>query len=135
MPPDGDGGLVTVRRSKTNQVGETRDVQFVRNGALRAIRTLRAATSPEPGDCVVPLSTQMVGLRFTPAAAGIRAPGDGALGTGRAGERSHQSQRVNPRRDARRLRGGVCARCDCGQRPLAAAGGGASMSKDEPQAR
>ena len=65
---DGDGMLVTVRRSKTNQEGEVNDVRFVKDGVARAIRTLRAATSPEPGDRVVPLSAQMVGLRFTAAA-------------------------------------------------------------------
>ena len=32
-------------------------------------RTLRAATSPELGERVVPLSAQMIGLRFTAAAA------------------------------------------------------------------
>ena len=69
--PGGDGILVTVRRSKTNQGGETNDVRFVKDGVLRGIRTLRAATSPEPGDRVVPLSAQMIGLRFTAAAAGI----------------------------------------------------------------
>ena len=70
--PGGDGILVTVlRRSKTNQDGETNDVRFVKDGVLRGIRTLRAATSPEPGDRVVPLSAQMIGLRFTAAAAGI----------------------------------------------------------------
>ena len=46
---DADGILVTVRRSKTNQEGETNDVRFVKDGVARAIRTLRAATSPEPG--------------------------------------------------------------------------------------
>ena len=66
---DGDGILVTVRRSKTNQEGETRDVRFVKGGVARAIRTLREATAPKPGDRVVPLSPQMVGLRFTAAAA------------------------------------------------------------------
>ena len=65
---DGDGMLVTVRRSKTNQEGETNDVRFVKDGVARALRTLRAATSPEPGDRVVPLSAQMIGLRFTAAA-------------------------------------------------------------------
>ena len=34
----------------------------------RAIRTLRAVTNPQPGDRVVPLSPQMVGLRFAAAA-------------------------------------------------------------------
>ena len=59
---DGDGILVTVRRSKTNQEGETSDVRYLKNGAARA------ATSPEPAGRVVPLSAQMVGLRFTSAA-------------------------------------------------------------------
>ena len=65
---DGDGVLVTVRRSKTNQEGETRDVRFVKGGVARAIRTLRAAASPAPTDRVVPLSPKMVGLRFQAAA-------------------------------------------------------------------
>ena len=34
---DGDGVLVTVRRSKTNQEGETTDVRFVKDGVARAI--------------------------------------------------------------------------------------------------
>ena len=66
---DGDGILVTVRRSKTNQEGDVNDVRFVKGGVARAIRTLREATAPKPGDRVVPLSPQMVGLRFTAAAA------------------------------------------------------------------
>ena len=65
---DGDGVLVTVRRSKTNQEGETTDVRFVKGGVARAIRTLRAAASPGPADRVVPLSSKMVGLRFQAAA-------------------------------------------------------------------
>ena len=65
---DGDGILVTVRRSKTNPEGEANDVRYVKDGVARAIRMLRTATSPEPGDRVVPLSAQMIGLRFTAAA-------------------------------------------------------------------
>ena len=65
---DGDGMPVTVRRSKTNQEGEVNDVRFVKGGVARALWTLRAATSPDPGDRVVPLSAQMIGLRFTAAA-------------------------------------------------------------------
>ena len=64
---DGDGMLVTVRRSKTNQEGETNDVRFVKGGVACALRALRAATSPESGDRAVPLSAQMIGLRFTAA--------------------------------------------------------------------
>ena len=81
---DGDGVLVTVRRSKTNQEGEVNDVRFVKDGVARALRMLRAAMSPEPSDRVVPLSAQMIGLRFTAAAlvAGVesRLPLSEALG-------------------------------------------------------
>ena len=65
---DGDGALVTVRRGKTNQEGETRDVRFVKGAVAGAVRTLRAAASPAPEDRVVPLSPKMVGLRFQAAA-------------------------------------------------------------------
>ena len=67
---DGDGVLDTVRRSKTNQDGEVKR-RAVREG--RASRAPSARGGPpraqEPGDRVVPLSAQMVGLRFTAAAA------------------------------------------------------------------
>ena len=66
--PAGDGILVTVRRGKTNQEGETRDVRFVKGAVAGAVRTLRAAASPAPEDRVVPLSPKMVGLRFQAAA-------------------------------------------------------------------
>lgn len=65
---DGGGILVTVRRSKTDQEGAGNDVRFVKDGVERAIRTLRDTTNPEPGDRVVPLSPQAVGMRFTAAA-------------------------------------------------------------------
>ena len=64
----GDGVLVTVRRGKTHPEGEARDVRFVKGDVAGAVRTLRAAASPGPGDRVVPLSPQMVGLRFQAAA-------------------------------------------------------------------
>ena len=37
---DGHGILVTVRRSKTNQVDETSDVRYLKNGPARAVRAL-----------------------------------------------------------------------------------------------
>ncbi len=42
---DGDDVLVSVRRSKTNQDGETNDVRYLKNGAACAIRTLRGNES------------------------------------------------------------------------------------------
>ena len=91
------GMLVTVRRSKTNQEGEVKDVRFVKDGVARALRTLRTATTPEPGDRVVPLSAQMIGLRFTAAAqaAGVDTRVTRALWTRRTGVGANQSGRVD----------------------------------------
>ena len=58
---DGDGVLITVRTSKTNQEGDTADVRYLKNGA--------------PTDRVVVLSPLQIQRRFTAAAraAGIEA--------------------------------------------------------------
>ena len=74
----------------------------MKDGAARATRALRAATSPEPADRVVPLSAQMIGLRFTAAARRLLAPRDRPLRPGRFGKRAHQPRHVDDRRDARR---------------------------------
>ena len=68
---DGDGVLLTVRTSKTNQEGDAADVRYLKNGAANAIRTVRAA----PTDRVVGLSPLQIQRRFTAAAraAGIEA--------------------------------------------------------------
>ena len=44
---DGDGVLITVRTSKTNQEGDTADVRYLKNGAAKAIRTVRGASTTE----------------------------------------------------------------------------------------
>ena len=73
---DGDGVLVTVRTSKTNQEGDTADVRYLKNGAARAVRTIRAARpDAAPTDRVVGLGSLQIQRRFTAAAhaAGIAA--------------------------------------------------------------
>ena len=71
----GAGVLVAVRQSKTNPDGDTADLRYLKNGAARAVRTLRAhrtpagATGPAPPARVVPLTGQQIGQRFTAAAA------------------------------------------------------------------
>ena len=90
---DGDSMLVTVRRSKTNQEGEVNDVRFVKDGVARALRALRAATSPEPGDRVVPLSAQMIGLRFTAAAGSAGVESRVTAHSGRVGLASELTSR------------------------------------------
>ena len=71
---DSDGVLLTVRTSKTNQEGDTADVRYLKNGAAKAIRTLRAADAA-PTDRVIGLSPLQIQRRFTAAAraAGIEA--------------------------------------------------------------
>ena len=71
---DGDGVLLTVRTSKTNQEGDAADVRYLKNGAANTIRTLRAAAAA-PTDRVVGLSPLQIQRRFTAAAraAGIEA--------------------------------------------------------------
>ena len=73
---DGDGVLLTVRTSKTNQAGDAADVRYLKNGAANAIRTLRAAAADAaPTDRVIGLSPLQIQRRFTAAAraAGIEA--------------------------------------------------------------
>ena len=73
---DGDGVLLTVRTSKTNQEGDAADVRYLKNGPANAIRTLRAAAADAaPTDRVIGLSPLQIQRRFTAAAraAGIEA--------------------------------------------------------------
>ena len=73
---DGDGVLLTVRTSKTNQEGDAADVRYLKNGAAKAIRTLRAdRPDAAPTDRVIGLSPLQIQRRFTAAAraAGIEA--------------------------------------------------------------
>ena len=73
---DGDGVLLTVRTSKTNQEGDAADVRYLKNGAANAIRTVRADwPDAAPTDRVVGLSPVQIQRRFTAAAraAGIEA--------------------------------------------------------------
>ena len=68
---DGDGVLLTVRTSKTNHEGDAADVRYLKNGAAKAIRTVRAdRPDAAPTDRVVGLSPLQIQRRFT---AGIEA--------------------------------------------------------------
>ena len=72
----GDGVLLTVRTSKTNQEGDAADVRYLKNGAANAIRTVRADRPDAAAtDRVVGLSPLQIQRRFTAAAraAGIEA--------------------------------------------------------------
>ena len=73
---DGDGVLLAVRTSKTNQEGDAADVRYLKNGPAKAIRILRAdRPGAAPTDRVIGLSPLQIQRRFTAAAraAGIEA--------------------------------------------------------------
>ena len=65
----GNGLLVTVQTSKTNQNGASADIRYLKNGAAAAVRKLRAHRSPEDSDLVFGgLTPQSIGNRFGAAA-------------------------------------------------------------------
>ena len=68
----GDGTLVTVRRSKTNQEGEVNDVRFVKDGVARHpyVANRDESGAGRPGGCRC--QRRLIGLRLTAAAAGTR---------------------------------------------------------------
>ena len=70
---DGQGLLITVRVSKTNQDGAAADVRYSKNGAADTLRHLRAhrfSDQDVAGDeLVFGLTAQSIGHRFTAAAA------------------------------------------------------------------
>ena len=93
-----DGVLLTVRTSKTNQEGDAADVRYLKNGAAKAIRTLRAADADAaPTDRVIGLSPLQIQRRFTAAAPRRRHRGarDGAQWPGRARVRTDGARRVH----------------------------------------
>ena len=95
---DGDGVLLTVRTSKTNQEGDAADVRYLKNGAANAIRTLRAAAADAlPTDRVIGLSPLQIQRRFTAAAsaAGIEARVTAHKWPGRARVRTDGARRVH----------------------------------------
>ena len=100
---DGDGVLLTVRTSKTNQEGDAADVRYLKNGAAKAIRTLRAADAA-PTDRVIGLSPLQIQRRFTAGRPRRRHRGarDGAQWPGRARVRTDGARRVHHRSHAGR---------------------------------
>ena len=69
--------LLTVRTSKTNHEGDAADVRYLKNGAAKAIRTLRADRRQRhthgSGDRVVPATDSAPLHRGAARAAGIEA--------------------------------------------------------------
>ena len=96
---DGDGVLLTVRTSKTNQEGDAADVRYLKNGAANAIRTLRAADADADaahgsGDRVVPATDSAPLHRGRPRRR-HRGARDGAQWPGRARVRTDGARRVH----------------------------------------
>ena len=94
---DGDGVLLTVRTSKTNQEGDAADVRYLKNGAAKAIRTLRAAADAAPTNRVIGLSPLQIQRRVHHRRPRRRHRGarDGAQWPGRARVRTDGARRVH----------------------------------------
>ena len=95
---DGDGVLLTVRTSKTNQEGDAADVRYLKNGAAKAIRTLRAArrrrrTHGSGGRVVA--ATDSAPLHRRRPRRRHRGARDGAQWPGRARVRTDGARRVH----------------------------------------
>ena len=72
---DGDGVLITVRTSKTNQEADAGDVRYLKNGSAKAIRALRTDRPDAlPTDRVIGLSPLQVQRRFSAGSAPPPAP-------------------------------------------------------------
>ena len=95
---DGDGVLLTVRTSKTNQEGDTADVRYLKNGAAKAIRTVRAdrpdAAPTGSGGRVVAVADSAPLHRRRPRRR-HRGALDGAQWPGRARVRTNGARRVD----------------------------------------
>ena len=100
---DGDGVLLTVRTSKTNQEGDAADVRYLKNGGAKAIRTVRAdRPAAAPTDRVVGLSPLQIQRRFTAAASAAGIEARLTAHSGRVGLASELTARGAPSRDGRR---------------------------------
>ena len=102
---DGDGVLLTVRTSKTNQEGDAADVRYLKNGAANAIRTLRAdrrrRRTHGSGGRVVAVADSAPLHRRRPRRR-HRGARDGAQWPGRARVRTDGARRVHHRSHAGR---------------------------------
>ena len=95
---DGDGVLLTVRTSKTNQEGDAADVRYLKNGAAKAIRTLRAdrrRRRPHGSGGRVVAATDSAPLHRGRPRRRHRGARDGAQWPGRARVRTDGPRRVH----------------------------------------
>ena len=82
---DGDQIVVTLRRSRTNPLGEWASVRHLVGGCAAAVRRLHAAMSPAPGDSVIGLSVYQINRRFAAACVAAGLEGRRTTHSGRAG--------------------------------------------------
>ena len=93
---DGDGVLIYVRASKSNQEGSIADKRYVKGGFAAALRRLRLESGPAPGRAnrpVFALSGQQIGRRFTATAKAAGISGHITAHSGRVGLASELTRR------------------------------------------
>ncbi len=80
-----DEVVVTVRRSKTNPLGEWASVRHLVGGCAAAVRRLHAALSPASAELVIGLGITQINRRFAATCATARLEGRRTTHSGRAG--------------------------------------------------
>ena len=93
---DGEGVLIHVRTSKTNQEGTAVDTRYVKDGFAAALRRLRVECGSDRSQAnrpVFTLSGQQISRRFTAAAKAAGIPGRVTAHSGRVGLASELTRR------------------------------------------
>ena len=93
---DGEGLLINVRASKSNQEGATANTRYVKGGFAAALRRLQVEGGPAQGQSNKPvfgLAGQQIGRRFTATAKAAGIPGRITAHSGRIGLASELTRR------------------------------------------
>ena len=93
---DGEGLLINVRASKSNQAGATADTRYVKGGFAAALRRLQVKGGPAQGQASMPvfgLAGQQIGRRFAATAKAAGIPGRITAHSGRVGLASELTRR------------------------------------------
>ena len=120
-----DEVVVTVRRSKTNPLGEWASVRHLVGGCAAAVRRLHAALSPAPTELVIGLGITQINRRFAAACAAAGLEDRRTTHSGRAGLAMELSARGASAREVQLAGGWKDASVVARYAPSVGSGGGA----------
>ena len=120
-----DEVVITVRRSKTNPLGEWASVRHLVGGCAAAVRRLHVALSPAPAELVIGLGITQINRRFAAACAAAGLKGRRTTHSGRAGLAMELSARGASAREVQLAGGWKDASVIARYAPSVGSGGGA----------